>query len=61
MYLAYGRIARMEVPDFSMHNDEATCSRPGDPNIPHGWSEGNRMQKKSYAPDFNTLHTQSCD
>ena len=43
MYLACGRIARKEFPEFFMDTDEATCSRPGDPNTPHGWSEGSRM------------------
>lgn len=43
MYLAYGRIARKEVLDVSMDTDETTYSRLGDPNSPHGQSEGGRM------------------
>jgi hypothetical protein len=43
MYLACGRITRKEVSYFSMDTDEATCSRLGDPNSPHGLNEGSRM------------------
>jgi hypothetical protein len=43
MYLAYGRIAIKEVPHFSMDTDEETFSRLGDPNSPHGLSEGSRI------------------
>jgi hypothetical protein len=59
MYLAYGRIARKEVSDFSMDTDEATCSNLGDADRPHSWSPGCRMQKKSYSLDVGILHTQS--
>jgi len=61
MYLACDRIARKEVSDLSMDTDEATCSRLGDPNSPHGRSEGSRMKKELHFPDFSILHTQSCN